>query len=358
MEFNDSQYDGKTTMSQDDKQALSIMEETVQLKDGHYEMALPWKHSPPHLSNNKVVAEHRLKLLKRRLSRDPALSKMYSEFLVNLLNKGYARKVHKEVFDHSNDMISWYLPHHPVFHPQKPGKVRVVFDCSARYKGTSLNDQLLQGPDLTNSLTGVLTRFRQEPVALMSDIEAMFHQVHVLPKDCDALKFLWWSDGDIDRFPEEYQMMVHLFGGASSPSCANFALQKTAIDNAADFDTTTVKTKPLVVAKMEEYTREKMVNLKSTRLIDELFVFIYKNSKMEALEGYNDDLVMSYSILLWIRDTAIRIQSERSEFQSTLVESIGNLNKREPIMTPNRPKDNPWEMDINGEKEDLTWLLG
>jgi hypothetical protein len=122
--------------------------------------------------------------------------------------------------------------------------------------------------------------------------------------------------------------------------------------------TTTVKTKPLVVAKMEEYTREKMVNLKSTRLIDELFVFIYKNSKMEALEGYNDDLVMSYSILLWIRDTAIRIQSERSEFQSSLVNSIGNLNKREPIMTPNRPKENPWEMDIKGEKEDLTWLLG
>ena len=122
--------------------------------------------------------------------------------------------------------------------------------------------------------------------------------------------------------------------------------------------TTTVKTKPLVVAKMEEYTREKMVNLKSTRLIDELFVFIYKNSKMEALDGYNDDLVMSYSILLWIRDTAIRIQSERSEFQSSLVNSIGNLNKREPIMTPNRPKENPWEMDIKGEKEDLTWLLG
>jgi len=101
-----------------------------------------------------------------------------------------------------------------------------------------------------------------------------------------------------------------------------------------------------------------MVNLKSTRLIDELFVFIYKNSKMEALDGYNDDLVMSYSILLWIRDTAIRIQSERSEFQSSLVNSIGNLNKREPIMTPNRPKENPWEMDIKGEKEDLTWLLG
>ena len=79
---------------------------------------------------------------------------------------------------------------------------------------------------------------------------------------------------------------------------------------------------------------------------------------MEALGGYNDDLAMSYSILLWVRDTAIRIQSERNELQSSLVNSIGNLNERTPIMTSNKPKDNPWEMDINGEKEDLTWLLG
>ena len=111
---------------------------------------------------------------------------------------------------------------------------------------------------------------------------------------------------------------------------------------------------------MEEYTREKMVKLKSTRLIDELFVFIYKNSKTEALEGYNDDLVMSYSILLWIRDTAIRIQSERGEFQSTLVGAIGNLNGNSSVMTSNNvPKDNPYKLKLNnGEEEDLSWLLG
>ena len=123
--------------------------------------------------------------------------------------------------------------------------------------------------------------------------------------------------------------------------------------------TTTMETKPLVVAKMEEYTREKMVKLKSMRLIDELFVFIYKNNKTEALDGYNDDLVMSYSILLWIRDTAIRIQSERNELQSSLVGAIGNLNEKTPIvMAKHKPKNNPYEIDIKGEKEDLTWLLG
>ena len=57
--------------------------------------------------------------------------------------------------------------HHGVYHPKKSEKIRVVFDCSAKFEGTSLNDQLMQGPDLTNSLVGVLTQFRQEPIAFM-----------------------------------------------------------------------------------------------------------------------------------------------------------------------------------------------
>ena len=105
-----------------------------------------------------------------------------------------------------------------------------MFDCSAKFQGTFLNDQLLriQGPDLTNTLVGILTRFQQEQIAFMSDIEAMFYQVQVFSSDCDSLQFLWWPDGDLDKDPEEYQMLVHLFGGASSLSCTNFALKKTA----------------------------------------------------------------------------------------------------------------------------------
>jgi hypothetical protein len=133
--------------------------------------------------------------------------------------------------------------------------------------------------------------------------------------------------------------------------------------------TTSTKTRPLVIAKMEEYTREKLVKLHSNRLIDELFVFVYKtaiiNSKAEAMEGYNDDLVMSYAIALWVRDTALRIQTDRNNQQWTMMNSIldNNGNKPdEPVGFQKgklgHPNKNPYEMEIgNKEKEDLSWLL-
>ena len=116
----------------------------------------------------------------------------------------------------------------------QPSQERSEWSSITQPSDSSLNDKLLQGPDLTNSLVGVLMRFHQESVALMADVEAMFHQVRVKPGDCSALRFLWWPDGDAE--PEEHMMTVHLFGGVSSPSCANFALRKTAEDNKALFE--------------------------------------------------------------------------------------------------------------------------
>ncbi|KAL9951191.1 hypothetical protein ACROYT_G043811 [Oculina patagonica] len=225
--------------SQNDKRALETMTAAIKLLDGHYEIALPWKIDSLPLQNNRSQAEKRLQPLKGRLQRDAILKGKYTDFMDDLLRKNYAEKVTSADLSLKD---TWYLPHHPFFHSQKPEKVRVVFDCSARYRGTSLNNQLLQGPDLTNTLVGVLTRFREDPVALMSDIEAMFYQVRVRPSDRNYLRYLWWPDGDLEKEPEEYKMSVHLFGGASSPSCANYALKKTAEDNKKDFDEITIET--------------------------------------------------------------------------------------------------------------------
>ena len=69
---------------------------------------------------------------------------------------------------------AWYIPHHGVYHPHKPGKIRVVFDCSAKSMGLSLNSMLYKGLDLTNSLVGVLTRFSEDKVAVMEPMCQFF----------------------------------------------------------------------------------------------------------------------------------------------------------------------------------------
>lgn len=74
---------------------------------------------------------------------------------------------------------------------------------------------------------------RQGPIAVMADVEAMFHQVRVAHTDCDVLQFLWWPYGDITQEPQVHQLLVHLFGTTLSPSCANFAFRKTTENNAA-----------------------------------------------------------------------------------------------------------------------------
>ena len=106
---------------------------------------------------------------------------MYTTAMNDYLMKGYAE--HVEVDGPTTDNKQWYIPHHAVTHPNKPDKVPVVFDCAAKCRGVSLNQQLLKGPDLNTSLVGVLLRFRLRSVAVVADIEAMFHQLKVSPKE-------------------------------------------------------------------------------------------------------------------------------------------------------------------------------
>lgn len=228
----------KSSMSAEDHHALAIMSATTRKIGDHYQVGLPWRHSPPNLQNNRNMALTRLNSLKRQFDKNDNLKRRYTNEMQQYIEHGYA----EEVKHPSQTTTEWYLPHHAVTHPRKPDKVRIVFDCSASSHGTSLNQELLQGPDLMNDLAGVLLRFRQHPIALSADIEAMFHQVNVKPDDTDALRFLWWTNGDTSRAPTDFKMLVHLFGATSSPSVCCFILRKTAEDNAHLFDTDTIDT--------------------------------------------------------------------------------------------------------------------
>jgi len=118
---------------------------------------------------------------------------------------------------------------------------------------------------------------------------------------------------------------------------------------------TTMKTRPLIIAKLEEYFRNESVVVRSNRLIDELFTFIYLNSRAEAMTGYNDDLVMSFAIGLWVRDTALRLRTEGIELTK---KSLNSMLDTDGLYTPSDNENDSWEMEIgNKEKESLKWLL-
>lgn len=197
---------------------------------GHYQLHIPFRKEEPELPDNRHMAERRLFALKRRLMRDPQLHQQYTEEMRQLMEKGYAEMV-PDTEIYTNPGKTLHIPHHPVRNQNKPGKLRIVFDCAAQFNGVSLNNQVLQGPDLANKLLGVLLRFRQGQVALMADIEAMFHQIGVPPEHRDALRFLWWEKGKLTCTPKVFRMKVHLFGGVWSPSCASYALQRALQDH-------------------------------------------------------------------------------------------------------------------------------
>ena len=118
---------------------------------------------------------------------------------------------------------------------------------------------------------------------------------------------------------------------------------------------TTSKTRPLIISKLEEFFREESVVVRSNRLIDELLTFVYINNRAQAMTGYNDDLVMSFAIGLWVRDTALRLRTQGVELtKKTLSRMMDNegLYTNEDIN-----KNDSWDWDTGKEKEDLTWLL-
>nr|XP_046230542.1 uncharacterized protein LOC124051127 [Scatophagus argus] len=219
------------TISQEDIQFLHILNDKVKHnEEGHLEMPLPFRVRPQ-LPNNKQLATVRLNHLKRKIEKSPKYKEDYIKFMDNVFGDGDA----EETSAAPRGGNTWYIPHHGVYHPRKPEKIRVVIDCSAKFEGTSLNDHLLTGPDLTNTLTGVLCRFRQHKIAINCDVEKMFHRFHVSPEDRDFMRFLWWDNGNTESEPKEFHMRVHIFGAASSPGCANYGMKHLASKYEKDY---------------------------------------------------------------------------------------------------------------------------
>ena len=86
--------------------------------------------------------------------------------------------------------------------------------------------------------------------------------------------------------------------------------------------TTSSKTRPLIVAKMEEFMRNKLIKINSNRLLSEMKTFIWYHGRPQAMRSYNDDLVMSFAIGCWVRDTVIVESQKDVEYNKQFLSAI------------------------------------
>ncbi|KAK3096683.1 hypothetical protein FSP39_002345 [Pinctada imbricata] len=223
--FQVTKQDNKIGMSYEDKQFMHIMEDEMHLDDdNHWVAPLPFKQQRPSLPNNRTQALKRAKIFDSSIQKDLVKRQHVLEFMQKLLDNGHAERA-PEIEPSSE---CWFLPLFGVYHPRKRDHIRIVFDSSARYQGVSLNDVLMSGPNLVNSLLGVLMRFRCGNVAIIADIQQMFYCFYVEPEHRDYLRFIWHEDNDLTKPLVDYRMKVHVFGNSPSPAIATFGLRKAA----------------------------------------------------------------------------------------------------------------------------------
>ncbi|XP_062610035.1 uncharacterized protein LOC134271839 [Saccostrea cucullata] len=224
--FHRSRDDDKLGLSVEDRKFLSIMDQEFQRdQNGKWIAPLPFRSPRPVLPNNRPQAWRRAQILDASLQRDEVKRTHFIEFMKKVLDSGAAEVAPTLGADKKE---VWYLPIFGVYHPKKPNQVRGVFDSSAVYEGISLNKVLMKGPDLTNSLLGILIRFRKDKYAVIADIEQMFYQFYVKEEQRDFLRFFWYKDNNPELPLIEYRMCVHVFGNAPSPAIATYGLRKVA----------------------------------------------------------------------------------------------------------------------------------
>lgn len=214
--------EGRTTASED--RIRRILNQTTRFVGDRWETGLLWRKDEVNLANNYEHARSRLQAVERKLDTDQQLAKLYYAEMDRLFATGYAEVIEDE---EEPEGRTWYLPHFGVTNPNKPGKLRLVFDGAAKYKDRSLNDHLSPGLDLLKPLVVILLNFRNKQVAFAGDIKDMFMRVQITRSDRDAQRFLYRGKDRVGP-PKKCRMISMVFGSTCSPCSAIYVRDRNA----------------------------------------------------------------------------------------------------------------------------------
>ncbi|XP_055542905.1 uncharacterized protein LOC129728484 [Wyeomyia smithii] len=208
----------KDPLSTEDQRAISLLQTLTKYNGERYETGLLWRYDGVRLPDSKEMALRRYLSLEKRMQKSPELGNALQKLMSEYLAKGYVRKLSEKELNRPYPRV-WYLPIFPVFNPNKPGKIRIVWDGAAKSFGVSLNSALLTGPDQLCSLFAILLQFREFRVGLTGDIKEMFHQIRMREEDQQCLRFFWKDEAGDTQI---YVMNVMSFGASCSPASAQY----------------------------------------------------------------------------------------------------------------------------------------
>ncbi|XP_030763274.1 uncharacterized protein LOC115887891 [Sitophilus oryzae] len=194
---------------------------TERNSDGRFIVKQPFKQSEDILGDSKNTAINRFLNLERRFEKNSNLKKEYQNFITEYQNLN-----HMTLANDQTDISGFFLPHHCVFKMDSTTtKLRVVFDGSSKStSGYSLNDLLMVGPNVQDSLFNILTRFRFYPIVLSADIEKMYRQIYLHESQRHLQKILWRPDRNQDLLV--YNLNTVTYGTASAAFLATRSLQE------------------------------------------------------------------------------------------------------------------------------------
>ncbi|XP_055622454.1 uncharacterized protein LOC129766018 [Toxorhynchites rutilus septentrionalis] len=213
-------------LSAEEQRAQEMLEKKTKRIGRHYETGLLWTEEEIELPDSYGMALQRHQCLQRRMDRNLALRENISRQIKEYVEKGYAHRATPAELENANPRKAWFLPLGAVTNPNKPGKVRLIWDAAAKASGVSLNSVLLKGPDQLTLLPTVLFRFRLYYIAVSADIEQMFHQLGIIQDDKNSLRFLWsdTADGPVQIYLKD----VATFGATCSPASAQYVKNENA----------------------------------------------------------------------------------------------------------------------------------
>ncbi|XP_062711095.1 uncharacterized protein LOC134289311 [Aedes albopictus] len=218
-------------LTPDELRAVEHFHSTLsRTETGRYVVRLPFDRTKPELGESATAAIRRFKAMERKFSIDPELQQHYRQFMTEYEALGHMEKIPPSEVEVAPEK-SFYLPHHGVWKVDSATtKLRVVFDASSKSaSGVSLNDRLLVGPNVNESLFNVFTRWRTYRIAFCADVEKMYRQVLVAKEDADFQRVVWRNSPDQPL--DHYRLLTVTYGTASAAYQAMAALQQAAEDN-------------------------------------------------------------------------------------------------------------------------------